>query len=114
MGITPKGEIRMEKLIFSEEGATLKVKLLCEIDHHGARELREAIDGAFFKASPDVMEIDFSEVRFMDSSGIGLIIGRAELAQRLGSEIRIVSLSRTLQRIVRLSGIEKIKNITIM
>ena len=104
----------MEKLIFKEDGSTLVAKLSLEIDHHTAKEIREAIDEMLFKLSPDVLELDFSDVRFMDSSGIGLIIGRAELSDRLGTEVRIKGLSQQLLRIVRLSGIEKIKNITIM
>ncbi len=103
-----------EKVSFSEDGSILKAHLAAEIDHHSAKGIREAIDEMLFKLSPDVLVLDFSEVRFMDSSGIGLIIGRAEIAGEIGAEIRISGLSQTLQRIVRLSGIEKIKNITIM
>lgn len=104
----------MEKVIFSEEGTTLTAKLAPEIDHHSAKGMREAIDAMMFKLSPEILVLDFSLVKFMDSSGIGLIIGRAELAGEIGATVRITSLSNMLRRIVRLSGIEKIKNITIM
>ncbi len=104
----------MEKVKFREEGDSLFASLASEIDHHTAKGIREAIDEMLFKLSPDVLVLDFSEVKFMDSSGIGLIIGRAELAGEMGCELRLVGLSGTLLRIARLSGIEKIKNITIM
>ena len=110
----PKRRGKMENVIFSEDGANLKVHLALEIDHHTAKGIREKIDEMLFRLSPDVLELDFSEVRFMDSSGIGLIIGRAELMCELGGQLRILGLSHTLRRIVKLSGIEKIKNITIM
>lgn len=99
---------------FSEDGATLRAELLQEIDHHSAKPVREQTDKMLFKLSPDVLELDFSAVRFMDSSGIGLIIGRAEIAASLGCELRLKGLSAQLMRIVRLSGIERIRNITII
>ena len=103
----------MDEIKFTEDGDMLSARLLPEIDHHSARGMREAIDEMLFKLSPTVLILDFSEVKFMDSSGLGLIIGRAEIARELGSEIRLVGLSNMLRRIVKLSGIEKIKNITI-
>jgi stage II sporulation protein AA (anti-sigma F factor antagonist) len=60
-----------------------------------------------------VVILDFSEVRFMDSSGIGLIIGRSQVAEATGSGVRLVGLSPTLMKLIRLSGIEKIKNVYI-
>ena len=98
---------------FFEDGGTLKAKLLTEIDHHAARPVREEIDAMLFRCRPDVLELDFSGVRFMDSSGIALIIGRAELASSLCCEVRLTGLSGTLLRLIRLSGIEKLTNITI-
>lgn len=103
-----------EKVSFTEEESALFAHLVPEIDHHTAKGMREAIDAMLFKLSPEVLVLDFSRVKFMDSSGIGLIIGRAEIARELGTELRITGLSKMLLRIVRLSGIEKIKNITIM
>ncbi len=99
---------------FTENGRTLTVALLCEIDHHSAKPIREEIDKKMFQHRPDTLILDFSEVRFMDSSGIGLIIGRSELAGELSASVRIVGLSSALLRLVRLSGIEKIRNISIM
>ena len=103
----------MEKIKFLEEGETLIARLLPEIDHHSARGMREAIDEMLFKTSPVVLVLDFSEVKFMDSSGLGLIIGRSEILRERGGEVKITGLSNMLRRIVKLSGIEKIKNITI-
>ncbi len=99
---------------FSEESGTLTVFLFKEIDHHSAKGLREETDKALFKFKPDSLVLDFSEVRFMDSSGIAFIIGRSEIAKDLGISVRLTGLSKTLLRLVRLSGIEKIKNISII
>lgn len=103
----------MEAVKFFEDGETLTARLAPEIDHHTARGMREDIDEMLFKTSPALLILDFSDVKFMDSSGIGLIIGRSEIARELRCEVQITGLSDMLRRIVRLSGIEKIKNITI-
>ena len=78
-----------------------------------ARPIRERIDKALFEKKPELLVLDFSEVRFMDSSGIGLIIGRSEVCEAIGAHVRLVALSPLLSRLVRLSGIEKIKNLSI-
>ncbi len=100
-------------ITLSQNGRTLEVRLCCEIDHHTARPIRERIDKALFEKKPELLVLDFSEVRFMDSSGIGLIIGRSEVCEAIGAHVRLVALSPLLSRLVRLSGIEKIKNLSI-
>ena len=91
----------------------LTASLSGEIDHHCAKEEREEIDSMLFKMKPEILVLDFSEVKFMDSSGIGLIIGRSEVAEGIGCRVQVSGLSRALLRLVRLSGIEKLRNIKI-
>ena len=100
-------------VIFSEESGALRVILPPEIDHHTAKPIREKCDTEVFKHSPRVLVLDFGAVRFMDSSAIGLILGRAELCADVGARIRISGLSPMQMKIVRLSGLEKIKNLSI-
>lgn len=102
-----------EKVVFARDEDALWVKLKCEIDHHTARQMREKIDREIFTHRPVIVYLDFSEVRFMDSSGIGLIIGRSQVAEALGSGVRLVGMSKTLLKLISLSGIEKIKNVYI-
>ena len=102
-----------ERVAFAYEEGAVRVKLKCEIDHHTARQIREKIDREIFTHRPDIIYLDFSQVRFMDSSGIGLIIGRSQVADAIGSSVRLVGLSPVLIKIIRLSGIEKIKNVYI-
>ena len=104
----------MEKEVkFSDAGNILIASLSGEIDHHLAKGQREAIDGMLFFKKPEVLVLDFSEVRFMDSSGIGLIIGRAEVASGIGAIVQLSGLSPTQRKLIRLSGIERIKNVRI-
>lgn len=105
----------MEKEIitFSRSGPTLVARINCEIDHHTAGRLRSRIDRELFVERPKVLRLDFSEVRFMDSSGIALVLGRVESAGAVGAKVHLDGLSPTLFKLVRLSGIERIKNLTV-
>ena len=102
-----------EWVSFSNNGGTLCACLLCEIDHHTAKPMREQIDREMFSVRPSLLVLDFSGVHFMDSSGIGLILGRCEVASELSANVRIAHMSDSLLKLVRLSGIEKIGNLSI-
>ena len=104
----------MEKDVkFSDAGKILIASLSGEIDHHLAKSQREEIDGMLFFKKPEVLVLDFSAVRFMHSSGIGLIIGRAEVASGMGATVKLSGLSPTQRKLIRLSGIGKLKNVRI-
>lgn len=99
---------------FERRGTELVARVECELDHHTAREVREAIDRELFRICPSGLIIDLSGVGFMDSSGIALIIGRCECASSLGAAVVVRGLSAGLLRLVRLCGIEKIGNLTVV
>ena len=99
--------------IFLTREDSLSVILPREIDHHAAKPIREKTDIKLFELSPRLLILDFSAVNFMDSSGIGLILGRAALCEELGCRIRLKGLSARLMKLIRLSGIEKIKHLSI-
>ena len=104
----------MEKEVkFSDAGKILIASLSGEIDHHLAKAQREAIDGMLFLKKPEMLVLDFSGVKFMDSSGIGLIIGRSEVAMGIGAKVQVSGLSSSQRKLIRLSGIEKLKNVKI-
>ena len=98
---------------FTESGTTLTAKLCCELDHHAVKRIREKIDRMMFEKKPRQLILDFSEVSFMDSSGLGLIIGRAETASAIGSDVELFGLSDNLLRLLRVCGIEKLSNLTV-
>lgn len=80
-----------------------------EIDHHSAPQLREMIDDAVlnFEQAGELV-LDFSDVTFMDSSGVGLVMGRYRTAASNGKTLRVENLSERDYRIMKMSGIEKI------
>lgn len=102
-----------EIVSFSRVGSALVARICCEIDHHTAGRLRTRIDHALFVERPKVLCLNFGEVRFMDSSGIALILGRVETSAAVGAKVHLDGLSPTLYKLVRLSGIERVKNLTV-
>lgn len=97
-----------DEVTLSLKGKKLTAKINCEIDHHLAGRIREKIDHALFQERPEWLLLDFSEVRFMDSSGIALILGRVESARAIGANVRLAGLSDNLLKLVRLAGLDKI------
>ena len=65
----------MAKVTFIPGSGTLAAYLSGEIDHHAAQSLRKEIDAQIDDRLPELLTLDFSGVTFMDSSGVGLILG---------------------------------------
>lgn len=79
-----------------------------EIDHHNAAKLRNEIDEAVETAYPEVLVLDFGGVTFMDSSGIGLVMGRFKLMKDLSGRVVIENAPRAIKKVMRMAGIEKL------
>ncbi|MBR6531788.1 MAG: anti-sigma factor antagonist [Clostridia bacterium] len=79
-----------------------------EIDHHTASALRMEIDDAVQRNKPKTLKLDFADVTFMDSSGIGLVMGRFRTVQPLGGKLVVSNLSPQVYKIMQLAGLEKI------
>ena len=97
-----------ESLTVSFERGILTAKILGDIDHHSAKAVRQKIDNSMFQHKPSLVLLDLRSVDFMDSSGLGLILGRYNTANELGAEFRICSPSRNVKKILELAGIERI------
>ena len=98
----------MDAQVYSElEGDTLAVSIKGEIDHHSAPSIREAIDrDVFFYRTPKVV-LDLSSIDFMDSSGLGLILGRYRKIKDMGSELILKDPTEEIMKIIKLSGVDK-------
>ena len=101
-------------VIFQEGECTLTASLTAEIDHHTARRIRERIDSELFLRKPEILVLDFSGVGFMDSSGLGLILGRCSVAEGIGASVRVTGASDQLMRLIRLSGLERVRNLSVV
>ena len=83
-----------------------------DIDHHSAPAIREAVDDAVISSDcVKMLVLDFSGVTFMDSSGVGLVMGRYRLCAGKGIKVIITNLSERNYKIMKMSGIEKIAEI---
>ncbi len=79
----------MAKVWFIPAGGTLAAYLSGEIDHHAAQSLRREIDAQIDTQMPELLALDFSGVTFMDSSGVGLILGRGKYIASLGGHMTV-------------------------
>ena len=94
-------DIKRTDYIYMVSGNNLVISLNAELDHHLADEMREVIDRVI---------IDFSKVDFMDSAGIGLIMGRYKKIRDIG-DICVVGINESIKRILLISGLHKIVDI---
>ncbi len=89
-------------------GKTLTVFLEGDIDHHNARSVRSKIDTKIYIQRPDELVLDLSRVSFMDSSGLGLILGRFTKATELGIVFKVQNPTPQIKRILDLAGTERL------
>lgn len=79
-----------------------------EIDHCSSVELRRRIDEAVLAGPPERLVLDFSGVTFMDSSGIGLIMGRHRLMQEQGGRVLVRGVPASLRKVMKISGLGRL------
>ena len=89
------------------DGITLKIKLRGEIDHHTASVVRVSMDELIRSRAPRTLALDMSAVDFMDSSGLGLIMGRYSIMQAVGGDMVVLDPSPATERIMSLAGMER-------
>ncbi|HOP11291.1 MAG TPA: anti-sigma factor antagonist [Oscillospiraceae bacterium] len=84
------------------------VYLSGEIDHHEAARLRPQIDDALLRKRPTETELDFSDVTFIDSSAIGLVMGRFRIVEAWSGKIAVSGLTARQKRVMKLAGLDRI------
>lgn len=87
------------------KGREMTAILEGDIDHHTAKNIREEIDMSVDKKDPSILKLDFKGVQFMDSSGIGLIMGRYKNMHLKGGNLKVINMPNHIDRVVRLSGL---------
>lgn len=93
---------------FNEECKLLCIKITEEIDHHTTEKLRRKMDYEITRYMPRKVVFDFSKVTFMDSAGIGLLIGRYKLAKMLGGSSQIINANKSIKKVLEMSGVVRI------
>lgn len=93
---------------FDELDNCLYIQITEEIDHHSTQIIRRKMDNEITRFMPRKVVFDFSKVSFMDSAGIGLLIGRYKLAKMLGGVAKITNTSKSIEKVLEMSGITRI------
>lgn len=87
------------------DGKRITAALYGDIDHHAAREMRAELDDVISRSRPELLILDFENVGFMDSSGIGLILGRTRSLRAVGGELLIKNTRPEIAAVIKLSGL---------
>ena len=93
---------------YINEDKLLYIEITEEIDHHIADKIRRKVDNEITRYMPRKTIFDFSRVTFMDSAGIGMIIGRYKMMKLIGGRLEIENVSEATKKILEMSGILKI------
>lgn len=86
----------------------LLVELRGELDHHSAEEVRVRIDDRIDRDNIKKLILNFNDVSFMDSSGIGVVVGRYKKLKASGGSLCITNINKGVKRVFELSGLLKI------
>lgn len=95
-------------LKFNKLDNRLIVSLIGELDHHTAEEVRVKIDDRIERDNIRKVIMDFENVTFMDSSGIGVVIGRFKKLQNRDGKVCVASVNKRVDKVFKLSGLYKI------
>lgn len=92
----------------NEVDNVLNIMITEEVDHHTTEKMRRKMDYEITRFMPRKVVFDFSKVSFMDSAGIGLLIGRYKLIKLLGGNAEIINTNKSIEKVLEMSGIVKI------
>ena len=96
---------------YLREEKVLILKITEELDHHVVEKIRRKADYEIEKYVPKKVIFDFSNVTFMDSAGIGLILGRYKNISIFGGKLEVINVKESVNKILIMSGINRIINI---
>lgn len=98
--------------VFYEKDKLLVFRIIEEIDDYSVQKIRRKADYEIERYMPKRVVFDFDRVTFMDSAGIGLIIGRYKFIKMIGGKIELTNLTSSIKRIFEMSGILKLIPVT--
>ncbi|MBQ7346611.1 MAG: anti-sigma factor antagonist [Clostridia bacterium] len=99
------------QVTYETRGDTMVVRVGGEIDHHNAVTVRTGIDERLTAERPQKVMLELSAVDFMDSSGLGLIMGRYALVKQYGGSLAVLDPSPAVLKIIKLAGMERMVSI---
>lgn len=91
-----------------QKGSVLLVRLVGELDHHTAEQLRNQVEDNLAKKQIKHIVLNLEQLTFMDSSGLGVILGRYKQVRAIGGEMVVCAISPAVKRLFEMSGLFKI------
>lgn len=98
----------MESIRLKAVGGVLVVKVEGELDHHWAKEVRCRVDDFIESVGVFRIVFDFSKLSFMDSSGVGILMGRYKKMNEQKGSVAIACVSPAVDKLLNISGLKKI------
>ena len=98
--------------LYNEEDKLLILEITEEIDHHTTEKIRRKADYEIERHMPRKTIFDFNKVTFMDSAGIGMIIGRYKIIKMLGGTVEMINVSPSIKKVFDMCGIPKIMKVS--
>ncbi len=93
---------------YKDEDKLLILEITEEIDHHTTEKIRRLADYEIQRRSPKRVIFDFNSVVFMDSAGIGMVIGRYKTASMIGAKMEMINVRESIRKIFEMTGVLKI------
>lgn len=90
------------------DGERLIVRLAGELDHYCAQSVRRELDRLIADPGVRLLVLDFTHLQFMDSSGIGVILGRYRQLRDRGGQVGVIHMNTHIARIFRMSGMDRV------
>lgn len=101
----------MQVNFFTKNTDCLVIKVSGELDHHSSEKIRNEADNRIIRNRIKQLIFDFTDLSFMDSSGIGVVIGRYKLMKGCGGTVAIVTENTAVNKLLAMAGISGIINI---
>jgi stage II sporulation protein AA (anti-sigma F factor antagonist) len=95
----------MLNLQYEKTNKRLIAKFYGDIDHHTCNNIRDILDSEIEKKQPNILVLDLSNVDFMDSSGIGVIIGRYKKVKAYDGNVYFAGITEKIDKLIKLSGL---------
>lgn len=97
---------------YDEKDKLLIIEITEEIDHHTTEKIRRKTDYEIERCIPKKIILDFNKVTFMDSAGIGLLIGRYKIVKMFGGTLEIINAKPNIKKLFEMCGIPKIMKVS--
>ncbi len=93
---------------YNKKDKQLTIKITEEIDHHSCEKIKKRADYEIQIHLPKKLVFDFENVNFMDSSGIGMLIGRYKLVSMFGGKTSLINVKPAIKKVFEMSGVLKL------